>query len=187
MNTTTFSCIRYQRMSSNCLAVSGSSISSAKYRQHKAEHRSHKLSLMMFFSVPSLSPTLYHNPTANCHSSNPPRPRVRTAVELPAPPASGTPSPSFLTGSFQMDSDHLHDRSHEDHPERVSRNARNGLILFALYLALYAGFMYLSAFQPQLMATAPFGGVNLAILYGFTLIIAALLLALIYMALCKRT
>ena len=82
-------------------------------------------------------------------------------------------------------SSHLHDPSHEDHPERVSRNARNGLILFAAYLALYGGFMYLSAFQPQLMAKAPFGGVNLAILYGFALILAALFLAAIYMYLCR--
>jgi uncharacterized membrane protein (DUF485 family) len=82
---------------------------------------------------------------------------------------------------------HLHDPLHEDHPERVSRNARNGLILFVVYLALYGGFMYLSAFEPQVMARAPFGGTNLAILYGIGLILAALFLALIYMILCKRT
>ena len=45
--------------------------------------------------------------------------------------------------------------------------------------------MYLSAFEPQVMAKAPFGGTNLAILYGIGLIIAALLLALIYMVLCR--
>ncbi len=42
-----------------------------------------------------------------------------------------------------------------------------------------------SAFAPDLMARAPFGGLNLAVLYGFFLIIAALVLALIYMALCR--
>ena len=74
---------------------------------------------------------------------------------------------------------------HDDHPETISRNARNGLILFTVYLILYGGFMYLSAFEPQVMAKAPFGGTNLAILYGIGLIIAALLLALIYMVLCR--
>jgi len=74
----------------------------------------------------------------------------------------------------------------EDHPDLVSANARAGLWLFAAYLALYAGFVGLSAFAPQLMASTPFGGLNLAILYGFFLIFAALVLALIYMAACRR-
>jgi len=76
-------------------------------------------------------------------------------------------------------------RDHDDHPEISARNARYGLWLFGIYLAMYGGFMGLSAFEPQLMSKAPFGGVNLAILYGFGLILAALLLALIYMVLCR--
>jgi uncharacterized membrane protein (DUF485 family) len=55
------------------------------------------------------------------------------------------------------------------------------LWLFGLYLALYLGFMLLTAFRLDLMATTPFGGVNLAILYGLLLIVAALVLALVYM------
>lgn len=65
------------------------------------------------------------------------------------------------------------------------RNARLGLILFFVYLAIYGGFVLLNAFQPELMETTPFGGVNLAILYGFGLIIAALLMALLYGFLCS--
>src|SRR6478672_11625697 len=42
MNTNVFSCTRYHRTSSNCPRVSGLSISSTKYRQHSAEHLSHK-------------------------------------------------------------------------------------------------------------------------------------------------
>jgi uncharacterized membrane protein (DUF485 family) len=45
--------------------------------------------------------------------------------------------------------------------------------------------MWLSAFEPQIMSRAPFGGVNLAIIYGFGLIVAALVLALFYMVLCR--
>lgn len=73
----------------------------------------------------------------------------------------------------------------DDHPEISARNARYGLLLFAVYVALYAGFMGLSAFEPQLMSKTPFGGVNLAIIYGFGLIVAALVLALIYVRLCR--
>ena len=73
----------------------------------------------------------------------------------------------------------------DDHPEISARNSRYGLWLFGLYLLLYGGFMGLSAFEPQLMSKTPFGGVNLAILYGFGLIVAALVLALIYMILCR--
>jgi len=77
------------------------------------------------------------------------------------------------------------DPHHDDHPTVISRNQRNGLILFSLYLALYAGFMLLSAFNPQAMASRPFGGANLAVLYGLALIVSALLLAAIYMYLSR--
>ena len=73
----------------------------------------------------------------------------------------------------------------DDHPEISARNARYGIWLFAIYLVLYTGFMGLSAFEPQLMSKTPFGGVNLAIIYGFGLILAALVLAVIYMVLCR--
>ncbi len=74
----------------------------------------------------------------------------------------------------------------DDHPERSARNARIGLWLFAAYVLLYAGFMGVNVWAPPLMARAPFGGVNLAILYGMGLIVAAIVLALIYMQLCRR-
>lgn len=77
--------------------------------------------------------------------------------------------------------------SDDDHPELAAANAQTGFWLFAVYLAFYGGFVGLSAFAPDLMARSPFGGLNLAVLYGFFLIIAALVLALIYMALCRRS
>ena len=75
---------------------------------------------------------------------------------------------------------------HDDHPERVARNSRNGLILFAIYVILYGGFMALSAFKPDLMAQTALAGVNLAIIYGMALILIALILAAIYMYLCRQ-
>jgi uncharacterized membrane protein (DUF485 family) len=80
-----------------------------------------------------------------------------------------------------------HPRVHDDHhPETVSRNARVGLALFAVYLVLYGGFMALNAFAPERMGSAPFGGVNLAVLYGLLLIVGAFVLAVVYMFLVRR-
>jgi uncharacterized membrane protein (DUF485 family) len=73
----------------------------------------------------------------------------------------------------------------DNHPETVSRNARNGLKLFVVYVALYLGFMLLNAFAHERMQQPFLAGVNLAIVYGMGLIVAALVLALIYMRLCR--
>jgi uncharacterized membrane protein (DUF485 family) len=67
----------------------------------------------------------------------------------------------------------------------TNRNARFGIILFVVYLAFYASFVLLAAFSPATMARLPWAGVNLAIWYGFALIAAALILALIYGYLCR--
>lgn len=69
----------------------------------------------------------------------------------------------------------------------ASSNARTGFILFAIYLVLYGGFVLLNAFSPETMELTPIAGVNLAILYGFGLIIAALVLSLIYGFLCGNS
>lgn len=62
---------------------------------------------------------------------------------------------------------------------------RFGLWLFGLYLLLYAGFVGLNAFAPQLMSQTPAFGVNIAVLYGLGLIVAALVLALFYTLICR--
>ena len=61
-----------------------------------------------------------------------------------------------------------------------THNARIGMVLFVVYVILYGGFVFLNAFAAETMETTPFAGVNLAILYGFGLIVAALVLALVY-------
>ena len=75
---------------------------------------------------------------------------------------------------------------HEDHSHVVNRNARYGLILFAVYVALYGGFVFLAVFRTAVMGTVMPGGANLAIAYGFALIGAALILALLYVFLCGK-
>lgn len=67
----------------------------------------------------------------------------------------------------------------------LDRNARIGLVLFAVYSAIYGGFVLLNAFSPETMEMTPIAGVNLAILYGFGLIIVAFVLAMFYGWLCR--
>ena len=84
---------------------------------------------------------------------------------------------------------------HEDHPVVISRNARRGLVLFAIYFALYMGFLLVNVFWPEAMGLTalplPFerelslGGPNLAIDWGVGLIFAAIGLSLIYMRLTR--
>lgn len=71
-------------------------------------------------------------------------------------------------------------------PEQTSaRSTRYGRLLFVGYALLYAGFMYLNAFRPDDMQKLPWGGINLAVLYGLGLILAAFVLALFYDWLCR--
>jgi uncharacterized membrane protein (DUF485 family) len=61
-----------------------------------------------------------------------------------------------------------------------NQHTRLGLALFAIYLGFYSGFVLLAAFAPDRLAVLPLAGVNLAIWYGFALIVVALVLALIH-------
>jgi len=65
-----------------------------------------------------------------------------------------------------------------------TRNSRIGMVLFLLYLLLYGGFVLLNTFSPTTMEATPIEGINVAILYGFGLIVAAFVMALLYGWLC---
>ena len=69
----------------------------------------------------------------------------------------------------------------------VAHNTRMGVILFLVYVAFYGGFMALSAFRPDLMGRPALAGANLAVVYGFGLIALALVLALLYMKVCRKS
>ena len=71
-----------------------------------------------------------------------------------------------------------------EHTELTARNTKYGLILFAIYLVIYAAFVLVNAFAPELMEYS-IAGVTLAILSGFGLILAAFVLALFYGWLCR--
>ena len=69
----------------------------------------------------------------------------------------------------------------------IAHNTRRGVILFIAYVIFYGGFMALSAFSPQTMSEPFLGGINVAVVYGFALIIVPLLLAFVYMKLCRKS
>jgi uncharacterized membrane protein (DUF485 family) len=72
-------------------------------------------------------------------------------------------------------------------PPENTRNARYGLILFAIYSLFYAAFMVLNAFTPKVMEVTVLGGINLAIVYGLGLIVLAFVLSLLYAWMCRAT
>ena len=74
----------------------------------------------------------------------------------------------------------------EETPETMRRNARLGMFLFLVYLALYGGFVLLNAFAADVMDRIVIAGLNLAIVYGMGLILAALALALVYAWGCRH-
>ena len=78
----------------------------------------------------------------------------------------------------------MHPKEVED-PVISARNARYGMRLFLIYLAIYAGFVGLNAFRPDVMEWTPAWGLNLAVLYGLALIVIAMVLALVYTWLCR--
>lgn len=63
---------------------------------------------------------------------------------------------------------------------------RLGVILFFVYGAIYAAFVILNIAKASLMEAILFGGLNLAVVYGFGLIILALILALAYNRACGK-
>ena len=63
---------------------------------------------------------------------------------------------------------------------------RLGIRMFIFYSLFYAGFVAINLLSPLTMGAIVFAGLNLATVYGFALIIVALIEALIYDALCRR-
>jgi uncharacterized membrane protein (DUF485 family) len=60
-----------------------------------------------------------------------------------------------------------------------------GLIMFAIYVPIYLIFVFICVLSPKSMAIN-IGSLNLAIVYGFALIILAVIQALIYNNICSK-
>ena len=68
----------------------------------------------------------------------------------------------------------------------VAYKMKLGGIMFLIYAAVYLGFILINITLPQAMESTVLFGLNLAVVYGFGLIVFALLLAVIYNTMCSR-
>jgi uncharacterized membrane protein (DUF485 family) len=63
--------------------------------------------------------------------------------------------------------------------------SRLGIWMFAAYCALYAAFVAINLASPTSMESTVLAGMNLATVFGFALIVVALIQALVYDGLCR--
>jgi uncharacterized membrane protein (DUF485 family) len=68
----------------------------------------------------------------------------------------------------------------------IAYKMKVGVWMFLLYALFYGGFVILNVLQPVRMGEPFWLGMNLAVVFGFGLIIFALVLAVIYNGMCNR-
>ncbi len=66
------------------------------------------------------------------------------------------------------------------------KKAKLGVMLFFIYTVTYAGFVAIGLIKPEWMGLESLGGQNLAVVYGFGLIILAIIMGFIYNSICTR-
>ncbi len=80
----------------------------------------------------------------------------------------------------------LHEPAAQDESEDFAADykSRIGIRLFIVYSVFFFSFVALNTFIPDVMGISVFLGLNLAIIFGFFLIIFAVVLGLIYNVMC---
>ena len=68
----------------------------------------------------------------------------------------------------------------------LDANAKVGLWLFAVYSGFYLLFVLINTFAPGTAEVVVVAGLNLAVVYGFGLILLAFILAVVYGMACRR-
>ncbi|QQS52683.1 MAG: DUF485 domain-containing protein [Bacteroidota bacterium] len=68
----------------------------------------------------------------------------------------------------------------------AARKAKLGVKMFIAYTIIYAGFVLIGLTKPELMGLKVLSGQNLAIVYGFGLILLAIVMGFIYNYFCTR-
>ena len=63
---------------------------------------------------------------------------------------------------------------------------RLGLNLFFIYCLIYSGFVIINTIKPKLMGLTIIFNLNLAAIYGFGLIILAIIMGVIYNSICTK-
>ncbi len=64
--------------------------------------------------------------------------------------------------------------------------ARLGIYLFIFYVLVYAGFIVINVMSPKTMGIIVMAGLNLACVYGFGLILLAIIMGVIYNHMCTK-
>ena len=64
--------------------------------------------------------------------------------------------------------------------------SRLGVKMIIIYAIVYIGFILINTLGPELMAVKILFGINLAVIYGFGLILLAIVLGIIYNAKCTK-
>ena len=64
--------------------------------------------------------------------------------------------------------------------------ARLGIYLFIFYVLVYAGFIVINVMSPKTMGVIVLAGLNLACVYGFGLILLAIIMGVIYNHMCTK-
>jgi uncharacterized membrane protein (DUF485 family) len=81
----------------------------------------------------------------------------------------------------------LHEPAQQTAEDRASPyKTRIGIWMFVVYALIYVGFIAINVINPLLMETIIFAGLNLALVYGFGLIVLAIILAIIYNSMCVK-
>lgn len=74
----------------------------------------------------------------------------------------------------------------EEHEDLIAYKSKVGIKLFFVYALVYVVFVVINTVKPAIMDVKVLFGVNLASIYGFSLIILAIVLGLIYNSICSK-
>ncbi len=81
----------------------------------------------------------------------------------------------------------LHEPAAQSGPDPAQGyKSKLGVRMFLVYAAIYIGFVALNIISPLTMEKTILLGLNLAVIYGFGLIIIALIMALVYNRACTN-
>ena len=76
--------------------------------------------------------------------------------------------------------------SPQQEDKAAKRKSLLGIKLFFVYAVIYAGFVFIGVTKPALMGVRVIFGLNLAIVYGFGLIIIAIVMGFLYHLACSK-
>lgn len=73
-----------------------------------------------------------------------------------------------------------------DEDNSAEKKSRLGVWMFIVYSIVYGGFVAVGVLNYELMGKEVIGELNLSVVYGFGLIIFAIVLGLVYNAVCTK-